>query len=763
MRTLLVLSSLITLAACSGNDSTFVPDPDPGSDPRFTTKEQHTLKAFADCGAFKDYVADALTLEYTTAYWAGFSPCWSCEDDVFLAEGAPVRAVPVESARSPDDQALDSDDAAAPTVGESAGGNRRVNDTNTQEEGVDEADLVEASSDGQTVYFLRRSDFAANAEVLVFDASDPAAPEIAARIPIETGRYVSGIYLDEENARLLILSEGGFFFPQPFATTDAAIFAPEPGQSGSVVLSYDVSNPASPSFIGQFETDAQIIGSRRIAGRLHLVSQWGIPLPTGLQTDSFYQLVYEDYYDALSRGDTAEQERIKAEIGARVSTAVADAPLAELLPRNNGSTLACTAVQAPDIDQRLGLIQVTSMGTDTGAPQSVGLLNNGWQIYGSQNSLYISQTSGGWWFDPAQVQQTAIHRFALDATAAPAYAGSGVIEGWAANSYQFSEFEDHLRVATTLQGPVVPVEPELAPPRITNRLSVLALENDGLELVAQTPTFGPNEDIRSARFLGERGFVVTFEQIDPLFSFDLSDPRNPRILDALEIPGFSSYIYPLSPDRLLTIGRTAGPDGRGVGNSFQLQIFDVAGAFDGDPNTGANQLLVEEITLGAGEYAFSLAEYEPLAFNFLADADVSTSGLLSIPVQIGSPDPNRSFSGFFAYEVEGGAATPSIEELLRINHAVEDSGNGSSCPGERSPDPESGLVCSDFAPVIYNEPLRTKILAVSPGGALPVPGAETRYVYTFSSRQLKVDTPDTGPLGGQSSLATIPYPEDSPS
>ncbi len=747
----------IGLSACSNNNPGKTPvDPVP----RFTTKEQQTLQSFASCASFKDYATEALILEYTTAYWAGV-PCWSCE--VFVDPvGAPVRV----SMDAPP-PGVEGNDAASPDPAPTfaSGGDNRVNDTNTQEQGVDEADRVESTSDGSVMYFLDNAWYGGVNQVLVFDTSDPAATQIIARIELDSGRNATGIYLDEANNTLLVLNQGGFFFP---LASDAA-FAPEPGGSGgfgSVVQAFDVANPAAPVSIGRFETDAQIISSRRIENRLHLVSQFGIPLPAALRDDNdFFSLVYDDYYRAIMEGDEAEIERLRAQIAARIADAMSRTDVAELLPRNTNADgvlepLACTDIYAPEVEQRLGLIQVSSMATDTSAPQTVGLLNNGWNVYASQNNLYVSQTSGGWWFDPAQVQQTAIHRFELNATAAPAYRGSGVIDGWADNSYQFSEFAGHLRVATTLRGSaLLPPRPDIAaPPVQTSKISVLALGDDGLDLAGVTPTFGDDESIRSSRFLGNRGFVVTFRQIDPLFAFDLSDPTNPTIVGELEIPGFSSYIYPLDEDRLLTIGRAGGEGGVGVDNTFQLQIFDVAGAFDTDAETGLRLLTAEPIAIAEDEYAFSTAEYEPLAFNFLANVNDPQQGTLSIPVQIGSPDPERAFSGFYTYEIDGGNG--SIAALLSINHAVADTTNGRNCPEEKAPPPETGdgtgPSCAAFTPVIWNEPLRTKI--VERGPLAPIAGQ--RVFFTFSSSQLKVDTPDGGVLGDSiESLATVPYAE----
>lgn len=744
------------LLGCS-NSSVFDPvDPGPTDPtPRFTTKEQQTLQTFASCADFKTYVSDALTLEYTTGYWAGV-PCWSC-DTAIEPIGTPTR-VPPPQAFAEDGDLTASPSPPAPAAPEMAGDEAgRVNDTNTQESGVDEADRVEARSDGNLMFFLA-NEGGQPSEVVVIDTSEPDSTRVIARIALDAERFFSGLYYDEPNERLVVVSAGGYFFP--LSGGDLAIAPGLPPIIGSVIQAFDVSDPANPQSLGRFETDAQIISSRRIDDRLHVVSQFGIPLPANLSNDStFFDLVYDDYFRALQSGNEDDIARLRAEIASRIRTAVDATDVAALLPRNShgdaaGDMLACDNVYAPDVEQRLGLIQVSSMDTDLAASTHAGLINNGWNVYASVNNLYITQSSSGWWFDQAQAQQTAIHRMELSADAAPIYRGSGVVDGWAHNPFQFSEHDGHLRVATTLQGPAF--LPPDQPVRLTNKASVLALADDGLNLTGETPTFGPEEDIRSARFLGERGFVVTFRQIDPLFALDLADPTAPQVVGEIEIPGFSSYIHPLGPDQLLTIGPAGNADNTGIDNTFQLQIFSIDGAFDDDPNTGITQDAVERIDITVDEYAFSLAQSDPLAFNFLASANDPAVGTLSIPVQIGSPQPERAFSGFFTYTIDGPAA--AISRLLQMDHAQRIEGQGSSCPEDRTPPPDgaNAPTCSGFAPVIWNEPLRTKIVE---RGLLPGVDQQ-RFFFSFSSRLLRVDTPDPlppPPLGdGDTTVTQLP-------
>lgn len=699
-----------------------------------TSKSTQTLQPFADCSALRDSFARSLTQEVLSGFWAG-RPCWGC-GGVRPEPGAPPRIALTAS-----DDSLNSPPQPTPAAAPS----REVNQTNTQELGVDEADLMEISGDGRTLILLHRRGAQAPA-IEIFDISNLDQPQRLSRIELDDSRAYRGLYWLEEQQRLIVLSNG--FGPMPMAATSIPA-----ARASARAQSFAVSTLAAPTEIGRWESSAELMSSRVVGDQLHLVTRFPIPLAPALQGDEdFQQLVYVDYAQALWDEDTEAQERLAQRIEQTIAAAITEADLSQLLPRNQNQTLACSAVYAPAVNQQLGLIQVTSIDSALQQGQDMGLINNAWQLYASANNLYIAQTSAGWWFDPEQRQQTAIHRVQLQSSGRPRYAGSNVIDGWAANRYQFSEHAGHLRVATTLQGPALLAE-EAESVRSINQLVVLKLDDTGasvdLALVGQTPRFAPNEDIRAARFLGDKGYVVTFEFTDPLFAFDLSNPADPAIAAELKIPGFSTYIHPLGPDHLLTIGREGGPDGLGTGPGYQLQIFATAGAFDGDASTSLEQLAPWEPPLLSSDYAFSQAEHEPLAFAFLADSTRSdnTRGLLSIPVQIGAADASRAFSGFSTFVVD--ALSPSIQPILDLDHRPPPTGEGEGCPPERRPPDFVGLSCFGFAPTVYAEPLRSKIVWERGAG-------DTRVFFTFSDHQLRVDSPDRMPTA----MAQISFAEE---
>ena len=720
-----LLFAALVLAACGGGaGSTVAPPVDNGPNPtsKGTPKALLEEEGFASCDDFRTYFSRALAQEFFTGF-TYHGGCFGCEPLAFQTDANDLAGQP----------------AAAPE-----GADREVTDTNTQEAGVDEADLIETDPSGALLYVLRRFP----RELLVIDTSEIGNPQILTRVQLEGSRQPRGLYLDAANDRLTVVREPGIFYLHApavsGASTDAAIFAPPPDfEDGTELQFFDISDPADPQLVTRFVTDGYYVDSRRVDDRIHLVTQFGFPYPQALSRDErFQRLAYEEYPRALRDGDEAEIERLEGEIRSRINAAVQATPLDELLPQQtegNGppETLACEAVEAPAVDTRLGLMMISSVDTDGGNLATLGTIKNAWQIYASSDNIYFLQTSGGWWFDREQRQQTAIYRYTIgDGLARPG--AVGLVDGWINNRFSVNEFDGHLRVATT-EGRFAGNDRQFTQHNHLTVLRALDLEQTG-EVRDFVPTsIDPDraENIRSARFLGERGFVVTFLNSDPLFAFDLSNPNNPVLRGQLEIPGFSSYIHPLGADHLLTIGREGGENGQGTGPAFQLQIFDVSDL------TSPGQVATASPVLQPGDYAHSLAEYEPLAFTFLPTGAGGAAGLLSIPAQISSNDPARTLSGFIAYRIDAQAST--IREYAQIDHKDQaPNGGGDRCPPQRDELPPQG--CGGFAPVIYNEPLRSVIIREN----------QDLSLLTISDAKLRVlDASGESPAD----LGTLPFDE----
>ena len=141
----------------------------------------------------------------------------------------------------------------------------------------------------------------------------------------------------------------------------------------------------------------------------------------------------------------------------------------------------------------------------------------------------------------------------------------GTVPGQLLNQFSLDEYDGNLRVAVTIGAQnqlrwQYGIDVEDA-----NGVYVL---DKNMKTIGEVTDLGLEEKIYSARFIGERGYLVTFKQIDPFFVLDLSDPTDPKVTGELKIPGFSSYLHPINEDTILGIGRE--------GSKVKMSLFDVS-------------------------------------------------------------------------------------------------------------------------------------------------------------------------------------------
>ena len=142
------------------------------------------------------------------------------------------------------------------------------------------------------------------------------------------------------------------------------------------------------------------------------------------------------------------------------------------------------------------------------------------------------------------------------------YLGCGEVDGFTLNQFSIDEYNGYLRIATSTGS---------WGEDISNYVYVL---DKDLNVVGKIEGIAKGETIKSVRFTGDTGYVVTFEQTDPLFVIDLSDPTKPEIKGELKIPGFSTYLHPVGENLVLGVG--VDGDENGQTNGLKVSLFDVS-------------------------------------------------------------------------------------------------------------------------------------------------------------------------------------------
>jgi inhibitor of cysteine peptidase len=241
------------------------------------------------------------------------------------------------------------------------------------------------------------------------------------------------------------------------------------------------------------------------------------------------------------------------------------------------------------------------------------LLDEGSTIYVSPSNLYL--TTQGWSSD------TTITKIGIE-EGSIIFKANGTVPGYVLNQFSMDEHNGYFRIATT--------DHDWRSGSSGNNVYVL---NEEMEIVGELEDLAPGEEIYSARFMGERCYLVTFKKVDPLFTIDLSDPENPTVLGKLKIPGYSDYLHPYDENTLIGLGKETVEAEEGDFAWYQgvkISLFDVSDV--------VNPRELAKIEIGS-RGTDSPALYDHHAFLFS-----KARNLLVIPILEASIDEN-DFSG----------------------------------------------------------------------------------------------------------------------
>jgi len=495
-----------------------------------------------------------------------------------------------------------SEQAPAPRVLASTGASS-YSTTNVQEPGVDEPDVVK--NDGHRMFTM--------AQGRLWAIAVDGAPRVLGSLPLQADSLLL-------NGNQVIA----------LGTT------PSIGSGrGSHVFVVDVSKPTAMRVTGGLEVDSNYLSARLVNGVARIVLTRA---PQDLNTA--YDLDPTTAAASLAHNKQSIQG---SKLGSWVPSLRVLGPGGK--PAGAAHPMSCTDTYRPPAFAGLTMISVVTL--DAADPQrstTASVMASGDTVYASATKLYVSSTEWGAIRDGAAQpsSETLVHKFDISDPKQARYLVSGKVRGSVLNQFAMSEANGLLRVATTANAP-------------SNESFVTVLQDDGqvLNQVGQVGGLGKGERIYSVRFIGDKGYVVTFRQTDPLYVVDLSTPTKPRVAGTLELLGFSAYLHPIDDGLLLGVGQDATPDGLRTG--AQVSLFDVR-------NPAAPKLLQR---LSLGERGSSAGE-SPTSFDHHAFLYWAPSQLAVLPLT----QPEAPY--FVATGVK--VSPTSLREVGRIHQPERDGG-----------------------------------------------------------------------------------------
>ncbi len=497
----------------------------------------------------------------------------------------------------------------AASSAEDSSGASDYSTTNIQVEGVDEADIIK--NDGKYIYVVSGN------KVVIVDAYPAEDMEILSEIEVENGS-VGEIFINGD--KLIVFSNEYSYVPylEMECAMVGCVIPPQYQESRTNVYIYDIKDKSNPELENEISVTGNYFSSRMIGDYVYVIAN---------------QYVGEDVV---------------------LPSVVRDGEVEVIEPKD---------IYYTDIkDYGFQYTIVLAVDINNGDTNEKAVLTGRTQnIYVSQNNIYTTLTKHSAWYADAvnlDREKTLIHKISIDKNDIE-YVASGEVPGHILNQFSMDEHNDNFRIATTI-GEVWNEE--------TSKNNVYVLDEE-LNIQGELEGLAPGERIYSVRFMGDRGYVVTFKKVDPLFVIDLSDPSAPEVLGKLKIPGYSDYLHPYDENHIIGIGKDtveAEDENRDFAwyQGVKMAIFDVSDV--------ENPIELHKVVIG-DRGTNSEALYNHKAFLFDREKELLVLPITLAEIQGEKTQDNQygdyTFQGAYVYNIN---LEDGFELRGRVTHYDED-------------------------------------------------------------------------------------------
>jgi inhibitor of cysteine peptidase len=602
--------------------------------PKFVEKplglqDNNGLKTFSSLDDLKAYVSSTATENSNSYMMKGGS------GQVFA-----------ESVTAP--TAMDSSSRSA-SSNEVSSGASSYSTTNNQVEGVDEPDIVK--NDGKYIYTV-------NGKSVSITEAFPA-DEMRVLKTLNFSDYVSNIFLNG-NKLIVFMNHYEYFETGgcvgPMYASEIGIRMPCYGgysKEETKIVVYDVNDKQNPEVDKEFTVSGNYVDARMIGDFVYLISSKYITL-NHFELPYYYsgsekfsvdpvEISYFDYSDnsyvfnsvSAINLDSNEITTKVFMLGSSNTLYVSENNIYLVMPKELGQKERLNGYVKE-------VILKTLPSSEAGKVQDI--LNSNDKLYKKSRDIgnivedYVSSLEGADLTDfmtsfsekndayykqlNEEMDKSVVHKVSLDGTNIE-YVGSGEVKGRPLNQFSMDEFEAKFRITTT-SGQTWNGKSE-------NNLYVL---DEDLNVVGSVEGLAEGERIYSTRFVGDRAYVVTFKQVDPLFVIDLSDSASPKVLGYLKVTGYSDYLHPYDETHLIGVGMDATAQGRTQG--VKVALFDVS---DVEHPTQVGKYEITE-----GRWSSTDVSYDHKAFLFDKE-----KGIIVMPVSY--YDNNKNWQGAYVFKV----------------------------------------------------------------------------------------------------------------
>lgn len=486
--------------------------------------------------------------------------------------------------------------------------------TNTQVQGVDEADIVK--TDGTYIYYLT------NEKLTIINTENASQMKEMSTIKFDETFTPEEIFLN--NDKIIVIGKR-----YEYDKTERKIGIDEdflyPNYMDKTYTSaklYNVKDKTNPTLERTVEVEGDYLTARMIGSNVYIASNKYMYYAYICNTYKSTELNEDDFKPHYL--DTATSNETKS------------------------INFDCI-YYIPEFEDTNYLNIVAFNITNNQEANVESYLGAGEEIYASKENLYVTKTKYDYERKNKTSITTEIYKFNLN-NANCTFAKAGDVPGSVLNQFSMDECNGYFRIATT-------DSTSWNSESNTNNLYVL---NENLETIGKIEGLAKGERIYSVRFMGNRAYMVTFVETDPLFVIDLSNPTTPTVLGELKIPGYSKYLHPYDETHLIGIGEDTevvnyGYGDRVVTNGMKMAMFDVT-----DPN---NPQELYNVKIGEkGTYSELLYNHKALLFS-------KEKNIIAFPISITDNDYKVTFQGAIVYGV---SLEKGFELKTKISNSATD-------------------------------------------------------------------------------------------
>lgn len=524
--------------------------------------------------------------------------------------------------------------------------------TNVQVEGVDEPDVVK--TDGDYLYILGSRDFHKANYTYGYGASSVS---IVQAYPPDAAKKVGTIVIEaKKNAEDLLLF-GDILLVIGSRYSDDGELSEDRGTITWIEY-YNIFDRENPKYLRTVEFEGSLVGARSIGDYAYFAI-----------STSRRSAEDEDMPDAFL---PVFRDTLGASEVPPFSASAACEGIAKVEPVTSTSFLTLAVIPLAD--------PAAAVTTDT-------IAGAGDDVYASHQNFYIASSHLTYsmpsdlrlvGFPVFQRQDTIINKFSLSGGSV-VHVAQGFAPGTVLDQFSMDEHEGMFRIATT----VVPGALREGEP--TNGVYVF---DEGLEMVGRLDGLAPGERIYSARFYGDRAYLVTFKKVDPFFVIDLEEPQSPKVLGALKIPGFSDYLHPFNKEGTMVIGIGKNTiaasneliEERGIEFAWfqgvKIALFDAT-----DP---ANPKELYKVDIGdRGTDSPVLHDHKAFLFDASRNllvlpimlAELDENAKARDPLYAGSEYGKTTFQGAYVYQLTAEDGFTFLERITHLPEGYEGSSN----------------------------------------------------------------------------------------